>query len=114
MKTETLQLDDRFGEEYAGKYIFQEVSWAKRSRIIQKHTRYHPVTGQVLSSDFVAVQAETIWASLKEQPEDKPITLERLLSEEDGIPTGLGELFSQVVNRLCSVTVEETKNSSGR
>jgi len=114
MKKETVQLDDQFGEEYAGKYVFQEISWAKRSRIIQKHTNYHPVTGQVLSSDFVAVQAETIWASLKEQPENKPITLGKLLSEEDGIPIGLGDLFSQVVNRLCGVTVEETKNSSGR
>jgi hypothetical protein len=114
MKTETVRLDDQFGKEYAGKYVFQEISWAKRSRIIQKHTRYHPRTGQVVSSDYVAIQAETIWASLKEQPENKPITLEKLLSEEDGVPIGLGELFSQVVNRLCGVTVEETKNSSGR
>ena len=114
MKTETVRLDDRFGEEYAGKYVFQEISWAKRSRIIQKHTKYHPRTGQVVSSDYVAIQAETIWASLKEQPENKPITLEKLLSEENGVPIGLGELFSQVVNRLCGVTVEETKNSSGR
>jgi len=114
MKTETLEVDDRFGEEYAGRYVFQEISWAKRSRIIQKHTKYHPVTGQLVNSDYVAVQAETIWAALKEQPESKPVTLERLLSEEDGLPTGLGELFSQVVNRLCGVTVEEAKNSSGR
>jgi len=114
MKTETVEIDDKFGEEYAGKYVFQEVSWAKRSRVIQKYTKYHPVTGQVVNSDYVAIQAETIWASLKEQPADKPITLERLLSEEDGIPIGLGELFSQVANRLCRVTIEEAKNSSGR
>jgi len=94
--------------------VFQEISWAKRSRIIQKHTKYHPTTGQVMKSDYVAIQAETIWASLKEQPESKPITLEKLLSEEDGISIGLGELFSKVVNSLCSVTVEETKNLSGR
>jgi len=114
MKTETIEIDDRFGREYAGKYVFQEISWAKRSRIIQKHTKYHPVTGQVVNSDYVAIQAETIWASLKEQPAEKTITLERLLSDEDGIPIGLGELFSQVVNRLCRVTIEEAKNSSGR
>ena len=114
MKTETLEIDDGFGEEYAGKYVFQEISWAKRSRIIQKHTKYHPVTGQVMNSGYVAIQAETIWASLKEQPAEKLITFERLLSEEDGIPIGLGELFSQMVNRLCRVTLEETKNSSGR
>jgi len=114
MRKETVEIDGRFGKEYAGKYVFQEISWAKRSRIIQKHTNYHPSTGQVTKSDYVTIQAETIYASLKEQPESKPITLEKLLSEEDGIPIGLGELFSKVVNRLCGVTPEETKNSSGR
>jgi len=114
MRTETIELDQKFGEEYAGKYVFQEISWAKRSRIIQKHTKYHPVTGQVMNSDYVAIQAETIWASLKEQPAKKPISLEKLLSEENGIPIGLGELFSQMVNRLCRVTIEEAKNSSRR
>ncbi len=114
MKLKTVEVDNRFGKEWAGKYVFQEITWAKRSRIIQKHTKYHPMTGQVIKSDYVAVQAETIWASLKEQPECKPITLEKLLSEEDGVPIGLGELFSQVVNKLCGVTLEETKNSSGR
>lgn len=67
-----------------------------------------------MKSDYVSIQAETIWASLKEQPETKPVTLEKLLSDEDGVPIGLGELFSKVVNRLCGVTVEETKNLSGR
>jgi hypothetical protein len=109
MRKEVVELDNRFGEEYAGRYVFQEISWAKRSRLIQKHTKYHPITGQVMSSDYIAIQAETIWASLKEQPADKPITLEKLLNEDNGIPIGLGELFSQVVNRLCGVTVEETR-----
>lgn len=84
---------------------------AKRSRIIQKHTKYHPITGQVVSSDFIAIQAETILASLKEQPQTKPITLEKLLSEsEDGISIALGELLSKIVNRLNVVSLEETKN----
>ena len=113
-KEERVDIDEDFGKEYAGKYVFQEITWAKRSRIIQKHTKYHPMTGNVVSSDYVAIQAETIWASLKEQPKSNPITLEKLLSEEDGIPIRLGEHFSKVVNRLCGVTLEETKNSSGR
>ncbi|MEM3697362.1 MAG: hypothetical protein QXQ94_07675 [Candidatus Bathyarchaeia archaeon] len=108
MRKETVEIDDRFGKEYAGKYVFQEITWAKRSRIIQKYTRYSQHTGQVVASDYVAIQAETIWASLIEQPPHKPITLEKLLSEEDGIPIGLGELFSQIVNRLNNVSLEET------
>ena len=114
MRTKVVKVGVQFGKEWAGKYVFREIPWAKRGHIIQKYTEYHPMTGRVIKSDYVAVQAETIWASLKEQPESKPITLEKLLSEEDGVPIGLGELFSQVVNRLCGVTLEETKNSSGR
>ena len=110
MRTEVLQLDTRYGEHYAGRYVFSEITWMKRSRIITKYTKYHPVTGQVISSDLPAIQAETIWASLKEQPPHKPITLERLMSEEDGIPVELGELFSRTVNRLCGLTPEEAKN----
>jgi len=108
MHTKVLELDERFGKEFAGRYVFQEISWAKRSRIIQRYTRYHPISGQVASSDYITIQAETIWASLKEQPPHKPITLEKLLSEDEGIPIGLGELFSQIVNMLCGVTQEES------
>ena len=89
--------------------MFQEITWAKRSRIIQKHTKYHPVTGQVASSDFVAIQAETIWASLKDQPANKPITLGKLLGEEEGIPVELGEFLSKMANKLCGIAPDEQR-----
>jgi hypothetical protein len=108
MRTETVVIGEEFSKEYAGRYVFSEISWAKRNRIIQKYTRYSQQTGQVITSDYVAIQAETIMASLKEQPPNKPITLEKLLSEENGIPIGLGEIFSQIVNRLNNVNLEET------
>ena len=108
MRTEVLEIDERFGKEYAGRYVFNAITWAKRSRIIQKYTKYHPVSGHVTNSDFIGIQAETIWASLKEQPTHKPLTLEKLLSEENGIPIGLGELFSQIANKLNNVDLEES------
>jgi hypothetical protein len=112
MRRETIEIDERFGKEYAGKYVFQEVTWAKRNRILQKYTRYNPQTGTVITTDYVAIQAETIWASLKEQPEHKPLTLEKLLGEdENGIPIGLGELLSKAANKLNALSMEETKNS---
>jgi hypothetical protein len=110
MRTEVLEINNRFGEEYAGRYFFTEISWAKRSRIIQKYTKYHPISGQIVKADYVAIQAETVLASLKEQPSHKPISLKKLLSEdEDGVPIGLGEFFSQTVNRLNSVSLDETR-----
>jgi hypothetical protein len=104
MQTEEIEVDERFGKEYAGRYVFQEISWAKRNRIIHKYTKYSEMTGKVVKSDFVAIQAETIWASLKEQPGHKPISLEKLLNDEDGIPIQLGELFSKVTNKLNGMT----------
>lgn len=114
MHTETVEIGEEYGPEYRGRYVFQEISWAKRSRIIQKYTRYSQQTGQVQSSDYVAIQAETIIASLKEQPPHKPITLEKLLSEENGVPIGLGELFSRIANRLNSLSPEEARFLSNK
>ena len=109
MRTEKIELDERFGKEYAGRYVFQEISWAKRSRIIQKYTKYSQMTGQVVKSDYVSIQGETIFASLKEQPPHKPVSLEKLLSEEEGIPVELGELFSKVVNKLNGMANQDLR-----
>lgn len=109
MKTEMLEIDERFGKEYQGSYVFREITWAKRNRIIQKHTRYSKASGEVESSDFIAIQAETIWASLQKQPETKPVSLERLLGEDIGIPIDLGELFSKVANKLNGMSHEDLR-----
>ena len=109
MKTEKLEIDGRFGEEYRGTYVFAEITWAKRNRIIQRHTKYNRLSGDVESSDFIAIQAETIIASLHGQPSSKPITLEKLLDEENGVPIELGELFSKVANGLNSVGREDLR-----
>ena len=114
MRSESLEVDERFGKEYAGHYVFGEITWARRNRIIQKYTKYSRVSGQVETSDFVGIQAETIIASIREQPENKPITLEKLLSESDGVPIELGELLSKLANRLCNVSKEETAFLSGQ
>jgi hypothetical protein len=109
MKQETLEIDSRFGEEYQGKYTFAEITWAKRNRIIQKHTKYNKLSGDVENSDFIAIQAETIIASMHGQPQSHPITLEKLLGEEAGVPIELGELFSKVVNRLNGMSREDLR-----
>jgi len=109
MKTEILEIDDRFGAEYQGHYIFQEITWAKRNRIIQKYTKYSKASGEVENSDFIAIQAETICASLKEQPEGKPISLEKLLGEDIGVPVELGELFSKIANKLNGMSHEDLR-----
>jgi len=111
MKQETLNLDGRFGAEFAGKYFFKEPTWATRNRIIQKYTKYNNISGEVISSDFIAIQAETIMACLYKQPEGNPVTLVKLLSEdpEKGLPFGLGELLAKYANQVCALTQAETR-----
>lgn len=109
MNSEVLELDNRFGAEFAGKYVLKEITWAKRNRIIQKHTKYNNITGEVVNSDFLAIQAETITASIHGQPETKPITLQKLLGDEEGIPIELGELLSKVVNKLNGLSHEDLR-----
>lgn len=109
MKQEVLEIDNSFGEEYEGKYLFKEITWAKRNRIIQKHTKYNRLSGDMESSDFLTIQAETIIASMHGQPDSKPITLEKLLSEESGIPIQLGEILSNAVNRLNGLSVQDLR-----
>jgi hypothetical protein len=106
---EKIEIDERFGEEYRGTYTFAEITWAKRNRIIQKHTKYNKLSGDVESSDFIAIQAETIMASMHGQPQSHPITIEKLLGEEDGVPIELGELFSKVVNKLNGMSREDLR-----
>jgi len=108
LREETVKIDKRFGEEFEGEYVFQEISWVRRSRIIQKHTKYHEITGKVIESDYVTIQAETICASLKTQPKNNPVTLELILDETKGFPIRLGELFSKVVNKLNSVSGKDS------
>jgi hypothetical protein len=109
MEPENIVIDDRFGTEYQGKYLFKEITWAKRNRIIQKYTKYSKISGEVESSDFIAIQAETIIASLHGQPDSKPITLEKLLDEENGVPIALGELLSKVTNKLNGLAHEDIR-----
>jgi hypothetical protein len=80
LRTEKLEIDGRFGEEYQGTYTFAEITWAKRNRIIQKHTKYNKLSGEVEANDFIAIQAETIMASMHGQPQTHPITLKKTVS----------------------------------
>ncbi len=109
MKQEIIEIDNRFGEEYLGKYIFKEITWAKRNRIIQKQTKYSRLSGEVESSDFIAIQAETIIASMHGQPKSQPVTLEKLLGEEEGVPIELGEIFSKATNSLNGMGHEDLR-----
>jgi hypothetical protein len=53
-------------------------------------------------------------ASLHGQPDSHPVTLEKLLSEEDGVPIEFGELLSKVCNTLNGLSHEDVRFLLGR
>ncbi len=109
MQQKQIHIDDRFGPEYQGDYLFKEMCWAKKSRIITKYTKYNPNTGAVISSDYLSIQAENIMASLHSQPSAHPLSLEKILNEENGIPSELGEILSKTVSALNDVGLDELR-----
>jgi len=43
------------------------------------------------------------------QPASKPLTLEKLLGEDDGVPIELGEVFSKTANKLNGMSHEDLR-----
>src|SRR4030043_177765 len=66
-------------------------------------------TGEVLKTDYVAIQAETLYAAIVAQPENKPLTIAKLLDEENGVPDGLFKLFQKASNSINGVDPEEAR-----
>ena len=111
-KEKEIKLNDRFGKEFSGSYVFESISWGKSNQITSDCTSISPV-GQKSSVDMKRLQALMLYASLKEKP--KAITLERLLSEDsdEGLPPALGELLmacADHVNGFSAKDREEVKN----
>jgi hypothetical protein len=109
MRKISLEVDDKYGSEYRGKYVLRELSWAKKSRIAENYMKINTQTGEVLKSDYVAIQAETLYAAIVAQPENKPITIAKLLDEENGVPDGLFRLFQKASNSINGVDPEEAR-----
>lgn len=113
MKKE-IKLDERFGKEYSGKYVFESITWGRSNEITSECTSVNPLTKQS-KVDLRRLQALMLDASMVERP--KAITLEKLLSETDGIPMSLGELLmsaADYVNGFGNKEREELKNLKQR
>ncbi len=109
MRKISVDVDEKYGPEYKGKYVLRELSWAKKSRIAENYMKIDPHTGEVLKTDYVAIQAETLYAAIVAQPEPRPITIAKLLDEENGVPDGLFKLFQKASNSINGVDPEEAR-----
>ena len=100
MKNIVLKVDDSFGPAYKGEYVFEGITWGKYAQIMKKHT----VSNQaVVYTDEAKMNADLVLATLKSQPETKPVTMESLTSEdpEKGLPPMLG---AKLLECACNVS----------
>lgn len=109
-----IKLDKRFGSEYAGTYKFRSITWGRSNEITSNCTSINSLTKQS-KIDLKRLQALMLDATMVERP--SAITLEKLLSLENGISMVLGELLMSVadhVNGFSNKEREEVKNLKQR
>jgi len=107
-----IELDDRWGKEYAGEYVFTMVPWARLNAITQRNV-VRSRRGEVIKINLVNIQAETIWEALERGKHcPKGLTLEKLKDQEHGIPPALGDWLLKHTDKVNGG--EEQKNSSPR
>jgi len=100
-----IELDERFGKEYKGKYLFEGISWGISNRLTAECTKVNPVTRQSIVN-LKELQAKMLIATLIEKP--KIITLEHLMDETSkGLPTALGEVLMAVADKVNGYSVED-------
>jgi len=106
MEEIVLEVDDSFGKQYMGKYVFKPITWSKYSLISRKYTI---VNKSVIYTDDVKINAELILATLASQPETNPITFEALTSEDPkkGVPPALGNKLLQCALKISGFSIEE-------
>jgi hypothetical protein len=100
-----VKLDNTFGNEYSGKYVFSSISWAKSNDITSQCTQSNPLTKQT-TIDLKKLQAMTLDAVMVDRP--KAVTLEKLMCEgENGLPLPLGELLMAMCDRVNGYSSED-------
>lgn len=92
-------MDESFGKKFAGKYIFESISWGRSNRITGECTKVHPVT-RVSSIDMKKLQAMMLDATMIKRP--KAVTYEVLVSEntDQGLPPSLGEILMAMADKV--------------
>ena len=67
MKTQLLEVDGRFGEEFRGTYELRQVTQGEYEQIL---VSYMNTLGKVSKQDILKVNREMLWLALKKQPEN--------------------------------------------
>jgi len=100
-----IELDDRFGSQYKGEYLFVSISYGRSNAITAECTKVHPL-GQRTEIDVKTLNAKMVLATLIKKP--KIITLEHMVDESsNGLPTALGELLMAATDYVNGYSPKE-------
>ncbi|MEM2108292.1 MAG: hypothetical protein QXL10_03300 [Candidatus Bathyarchaeia archaeon] len=107
MKTITVEVDGRFGEEFAGVYEFRQVTQGEYERVL---IGYMDAFGKVQPTDVLRVNREMLWLSLVKHPEG--VTREKVVQGE--LPYGLSVKLQDAYDKVNGLSVEEQRFLSGQ
>lgn len=109
MKTATVEVDRRFGEEYAGVYEFRQVTQGEYEQVL---VSYMDALGKIAKQDILKVNREMLWIALVRQPESRPLTRERVIQGQ--IPYGLSVKLQEAFDKINGLGAEEQRFLSGQ
>jgi hypothetical protein len=104
MKTQTIEIDNRFGEEYRGTYELRQVTQGEYEQIL---VSYMNTLGKVSKQDILKVNREMLWLALKKQPENKPLTREKVVLGQ--LPYGLSIRLQDGYDQVNGLSLEEQR-----
>jgi hypothetical protein len=104
MKTQTIEVDNRFGEEYRGTYELRQVTQGEYEQIL---VSYMNTLGKVSKQDILKVNREMLWLALKKQPENQPLTREKVVLGQ--VPYGLSIRLQDAYDQVNGLSLEEQR-----
>jgi hypothetical protein len=104
MPKQTAIVDKRFGDEFEGTYEFRQVTQGEYERVL---IGYMDALGKVAKQDVLKVNREMLWTGLTKQPENKPLSKDRVVQGQ--LPYGLSLRLQEAYDRVNGLSIEEER-----
>ncbi len=104
MQKETVQIDNRFGDEFEGTYEFRQVTQGEYERVL---VSYMDALGKVAKQDVLKVNREMLWTGLTRQPDGKPLSRDRVVQGQ--LPYGLSVKLQEAYDKVNGLAFDEQR-----
>jgi hypothetical protein len=104
METAAIKIDKRFGEEFEGSYTFRQVTQGEYERVL---VSFMDALGKIAKQDILKVNREMLWIALVKQPENEPLTKDRVVQGQ--LPYGLSIKLQAAYDRVNGIEAEEQR-----